>query len=355
MVKLFILLAILFCLTSAEVRYLTPDDFDHVVNGDKSVLIAFKAPWCGHCQRLAPHWSEAAKLYANKKDTVIAEVNCDDHRALCQKYGIRGYPTIKFFKKGTTEPEDYTAGRSTEDIVKFLNDKTGHKIRSVAAASEVLVLNGQTFDKILEKDCAFVKFFAPWCGHCKSLAPKFEEVAAAFAGSPEVKIAEIDCDNEANKPVCQAQGVRGYPTIKLFCAGEKTKDYSGAREALNIVNYINKNTGADRNLDGSIGDQYIILEEIGDNLIDRFVEDAAGVVDEVEVAAAKEEGVHRRHIASFYVRAVKKLIDNPEWATKEYNRLGRILDSANLNADRRFNMLLRRKLLARMAHIYDEE
>jgi protein disulfide-isomerase A6 len=61
------------------------------------VAVEFYAPWCGHCQRLAPEWKKAA---TNLKGLVnIAAVDCDveQNKGLCAMYEIQGFPTIKVF------------------------------------------------------------------------------------------------------------------------------------------------------------------------------------------------------------------------------------------------------------------
>lgn len=62
-------------------------------------------PGCGHCKRLAPAYEEVGKAYDNSDDVVIAKVDCDAERSLAQRFGVSGYPTLKFFPKGSTEPE----------------------------------------------------------------------------------------------------------------------------------------------------------------------------------------------------------------------------------------------------------
>ena len=56
---------------------------------------------------------------------------------------------------------------------------------------------------------AFVKFFAPWCGHCKRLAPAWDQLSAAFSTNKEVKIAKVDCtsDDNKNKELCNEHKV----------------------------------------------------------------------------------------------------------------------------------------------------
>ena len=68
-----------------------------------------------------------------------------------------------------------------------------------------------------------VEFFAPWCGHCKRLAPTWDELAGKFAAAADVTVAKVDCtsDDNKNKELCSAQGVNGFPTLHLYKEGKK--------------------------------------------------------------------------------------------------------------------------------------
>jgi protein disulfide-isomerase-like protein len=72
----------------------------------------------------------------------------------------------------------------------------------------------------------FVKFYAPWCGHCKALAPDWKKLAGEFDGH----VGKIDCTIE--QELCKAEGVKGYPTLKLYKTGIKNGSlvYSATRK-----------------------------------------------------------------------------------------------------------------------------
>lgn len=110
-----------------------------------------------------------------------------------------------------------------------------------ALASDVLVFDSTNFDTEIKKhDIILVEFYAPWCGHCKALAPKYEEAATSLkSNDPPIHLAKIDCD--AEKDLCQRFNVGGYPTLKIFRNGEVGKDYEGPRDpASAIAKYMKK-------------------------------------------------------------------------------------------------------------------
>ncbi|TFK23265.1 disulfide isomerase [Coprinopsis marcescibilis] len=105
------------------------------------------------------------------------------------------------------------------------------------AASDVLSLTSADFEgKISSESLLLVEFFAPWCGHCKALAPHYEEAATALKDKG-IKLAKVDCVEEAD--LCQSKGVQGYPTLKVYRNGEVT-DYNGPRKADGIISYMVK-------------------------------------------------------------------------------------------------------------------
>ncbi|EGG05348.1 uncharacterized protein MELLADRAFT_116816 [Melampsora larici-populina 98AG31] len=103
--------------------------------------------------------------------------------------------------------------------------------------SEVIDLKAETFTSTVDAaPLILVEFMAPWCGHCKALAPFYAEAAIALKPKA-IKLAKVDCTAETT--LCSEQGVTGYPTLKLFNKGV-VSDYNGPRTTDGIVSYMIK-------------------------------------------------------------------------------------------------------------------
>lgn len=146
---------------------LVPDNFDKVVlKSGKPTLVEFFAPWCGHCKNLAPVYEELAGVYAASKDVQIAKVDADAEKSLGKRFGIQGFPTLKWFDGKSDKPEDYNGGRDLESLTKFITEKTGVKAkRKLEMPSQVNMLTDASFKEIIGSDKnVLVAFTAPWCG-----------------------------------------------------------------------------------------------------------------------------------------------------------------------------------------------
>jgi len=140
----------------------------------------------------------------------------------------------------------------THDAIKafvddFVSGKVEPSIKSEPIPEKndepVTVIVAKNYNDIVLDDTkdVLVEFYAPWCGHCKALAPKYEELGALYAKSEfkdKVVISKVDAT--ANDVPDEIQG---FPTIKLFPAGAKDKPvtYSGSRTIEDLIKFIAEN------------------------------------------------------------------------------------------------------------------
>jgi thioredoxin domain-containing protein 5 len=229
------------------------------------VIVKFYAPWCGHCKRLAPIWD---KFAAEEDRFQVAKVDCTIHKSVCTDEGVRGYPTLKLFIDG--ESQKYQGARTIAELTKFVEDAAGDKLGVGAAAAKkstydadddddddksdaaippaaskdlpaedgkVLVLTNDNYDDFTKAGIFLVEYYAPWCGHCKRLAPTWDQLATEAVGQG-FRIAKVDCTVE--KDVATKEGVRGFPTIKLLHDGKAVDTYRDERSVPAFISFVNE-------------------------------------------------------------------------------------------------------------------
>jgi len=325
---------------NSEVVDLIPSNFDKFALSGKPALVEFFAPWCGHCKSLAPVYEQLAQDFAfAKKDNklTIAKVDADREKSLGKRFGIQGFPTIKYFDGKSQDPEDYNGGRDIESLTDFLIKKTGIKPKKKAAAapSQVEMLNDKTFKEHIGSDKdVLVAFTAPWCGHCKTLAPVWETVAHDFTNEPNVLIAKVDAEAENAKATAKDQGVSSYPTIKFFPRGSKEPEpYSGGRTEADLLSFINSKAGTHRVAGGGLDATAGTIEAL-DSLVAKLTSGSSSSISELAAEATKaaadlKTGAQFRY-AEYYVKVFEKLGKSDTYAAKELARLDGILKKGGL-------------------------
>ncbi|KAH9786672.1 protein disulfide-isomerase like 2-1 [Citrus sinensis] len=317
-----------------DVVVLTEDNFEKEVGQDRGALVEFYAPWCGHCKKLAPEYEKLGASFKKAKSVLIGKVDCDEHKSLCSKYGVQGYPTIQWFPKGSLEPKKYEGPRSTEALAEYVNNEGGTNVKIAAVPSNVVVLTADNFDEIVldkSKD-VLVEFYAPWCGHCKNLAPTYEKVAAAFALEDDVVVANLDADKY--KDLAEKYGVSGFPTLKFFPKGNKDgEEYGGGRDLEDFVSFINEKCGTSRDGKGQLTSTAGIVASL-DALVKEFVaasgDEKKAVFSKIERGVEVLEGSTARH-GKIYLKVAKNYMDKgSDYAKKEIDRLQRMLDKVRI-------------------------
>ncbi|PIA16309.1 disulfide isomerase [Coemansia reversa NRRL 1564] len=116
---------------------------------------------------------------------------------------------------------------------------------TVAAGPDVVELTPKNFKQIVDgsKD-VFVKFMAPWCGHCRNMAEDYEKLAAGYSHDDNVVIAKVNADE--HRDLGNKFKVQGFPTLKFFPKNgdvAKPEDYTGGRDLDSLVNFLREKTG----------------------------------------------------------------------------------------------------------------
>jgi protein disulfide isomerase family A protein 3 len=153
------------------------------------------------------------------------------------------------------------------------------------SASDVLVFTDNDFEsKAKQYDILLAEFYAPWCGHCKRLAPEYEKAATLLAkNDPPIALAKVDCTVETK--ICGKFGVSGYPTLKIFKNGEFAEDYNGPREADGIVSTMRSKAGPTYRVLDSLAEYEKFLEHNDHSIIGYFESDSESLKkDLVKVA-----------------------------------------------------------------------
>lgn len=236
----------------SKVVKLTDDTFESKTK-EGVWIVKFFAPWCGHCKKLAPTWEEYAKLATGIYN--VAEIDCTVEKKTAEAHAIKGYPTIKLFEDGKLV-SDVNVPRNIKDFVVFVEGKvsTAHqdikgKIDAPAppppppsppkeprGKTDVIILTKDTFNEKVNTGLWIVKFFAPWCGHCKKLAPIWEEFATAQKTAMEYNVGEVDCTDYQD--LCTKYGVRSFPTILVFDDGKEPVKYNGERTLAALTTHM---------------------------------------------------------------------------------------------------------------------
>jgi len=147
---------------------------------------------------------------------------------------------LQYFRDGE-KVAVFRGSRTLNELQQFVKD---NKLKPDPSESKILSTKEEFENEIKQPGYTFVKFFAPWCGHCQKLAPKWDLLATQYSVRKDVSIAKIDCTKEETKPICKEAEVKGYPTLILYKNGERKDTFSGSRSMENLHKFIHKNRRA---------------------------------------------------------------------------------------------------------------
>jgi len=222
---------------NSVVVHLNAQTFPAFRSANEKALVMFYAPWCGHCKHAKPSYAEASTKLAEIMP--LAALDCTVDSALCSEYGVEGYPTFLYFGSSDGKGEKYDGTRTTSAFINFARQKAGLPIEETVEAwednGEVQHLSAAKFQAFrAEHPQVFVMFYAPWCGHCKSLKPDYATASTKLKNV--MPLAAVDCTQ--NNDLCQQYDVKGYPTLVYFGSSEsKGERYEGDRTTEGLVSF----------------------------------------------------------------------------------------------------------------------
>jgi len=296
---------------------------------------------------LAPAYEEIANAFQKEKSVVIAKVDADAEKSLGTRFGVKGFPTLKFFPKGSTTPVDYEGGRSAEDIIEYINGKAGTRAFVYKAPSDVQVLTPDNFDKIVldtNKD-VLVEFYAPWCGHCKSLAPIWDKLATIFKNEDDVVVANVDAD--MYKDLGTRFGVSGFPTLKFFPKTNKEGEaYNSGRDLKDLLSFLNDKTGSKRQENGRLNSEAGTFQDL-DDIAKQFAgsSDRAGLKSQSDAIISGLKGDDKEYAQWYtkYMAAIEKR--GADFVTSEKERLHGLLEGGSVASEKADEFTVRHNII----------
>ncbi|XP_078092578.1 protein disulfide-isomerase A4 [Mustelus asterias] len=218
---------------------LTDANYDSFIADKEIVLIEFHAPWCEQCKDFAPAYEKiASELKEHDPPISVAKVDGPSQSGLGPRFDIAMYPTFIIVKNG--QPIRYKGPLAKNELLS--------KVKEIASPDWIpppeatIVLTEDNFDDVVnDADIILVEFYAPWCGHCKKLAPQYEEAAQELGKrSVPILLAKVDATTETK--LANKYQVTGYPTLKIFRKG-KPFEYNGPRDTAGIIDHMIEQAG----------------------------------------------------------------------------------------------------------------
>jgi len=301
-INLVSLLLLSFTLHLISTRELTEESFEEIVGKDSHLFINFHSPSCPRCIALKETWTSLTNLVNSRipekgaePELIIASVDCSKEKELCYKE-LSGtskehaqFPTLKIFRAKDRQGTEYEGPRELPTLLEFLDKQLGLEITKLYAQlqtknkkdphhgfgdttnedearegddldrplnreDDILIpqptsglyeLSDENYEPFLSRGRHFVKFFAPWCGHCVRLEPTWIQLADSFKYDKSVKISRMNCDDY--KSVCSDTfAIKGYPTLLWIVDGKVLEKYSGPRTATDLKTFVSSKIEEDK-------------------------------------------------------------------------------------------------------------
>ncbi|KAI8641483.1 thioredoxin-like protein [Parasitella parasitica] len=302
-----------YCVNAKSVELNADNVSDSISSG--TWLIEHFSPYCIHCRNFAPDWkklSEDLDNLAEESNFHFGTIDCSTQGDLCDEHDVMGYPTVQLWENGE-KVEQYKGANKYDPLTEYIKERIAstsnaklepevvyeekdegeafpprtdevEKEEEEEEAEQIDTLVQQdkkeekndlvlpnpegisvNLDEEKMKEIAsnkvpwFIKFYAPWCPHCKSLAPTWVEMASQLRG--QINVGEVNCD--ALPAVCETYDIRGFPTLKMFGQNGEPVQYASDRSLISLMNFANAHAGPlVKEVNANELDQYLSINDV---------------------------------------------------------------------------------------------
>lgn len=195
-------------------------------------------------------FKSAGKEFRGKVIFVLIDSDVDENERVMEFFGLKkeDAPTVRLISLGQDmtkykpESTEITSAVLTQFVQSFLDGNLKPHLLTQDIpedwdANPVKVLVGKNFDQVARdrSKTVLVEFYAPWCGHCKQLAPIYDQLGEKFKDSTEFVIAKMDSTVNELEDI----KIQSFPTIKLFPKdSDAVIDYSGERTLDALAKFV---------------------------------------------------------------------------------------------------------------------
>lgn len=213
-------------------------------------------------------------------------------------------------------------------MINYINGKVPAALKGKIPPpppSDVVVLTPENFDSIVydKSKNVFVEFYAPWCGHCKRLAPTWEKLATVFKSDENIVVAKLDAD--AHKDVAGKHGISGFPTLKFYSKENKDGEkYTGSRDLKELISFLNEKCGTERLEDGTLASKVGVVDELSTLIKTYMSQKSDEAAKSVTNAIAQLSGDQKKYVA-LYTKIFESIQSKEDYVNKEITRLERMM------------------------------